>query len=127
MKLKFKVTGMTCAACSARVEKVTKAVPGVRGCEVNLLSGSMTAEAEESAKAIAEGGVESRATVSATAESNRERSNPGSATTLRLQAMQPRHPPKSRPQRTNRVDTIAVAVIAAKAMLRRAKPFRQSD
>ena len=29
MKLKFNVTGMTCAACSARVEKVTKAVSGV--------------------------------------------------------------------------------------------------
>ena len=29
MKLKFNVTGMTCAACSARVEKGTKAVPGV--------------------------------------------------------------------------------------------------
>lgn len=28
MKLKFQVTGMTCAACSARVEKVTKAVAG---------------------------------------------------------------------------------------------------
>jgi len=50
MKLKFKVTGMTCAACSARVEKVTKAVPGVNSCEVNLLAGAMTAEAEESAK-----------------------------------------------------------------------------
>ena len=27
MKLKFNVTGMTCAACSARVEKVTNGVP----------------------------------------------------------------------------------------------------
>ena len=50
MKLKFQITGMTCAACSARVEKVTKAVPGVHSCEVNLLAGSMTAEAEENAK-----------------------------------------------------------------------------
>ena len=41
MKLKFTVTGMTCAACSARVEKVTKAVPGVAEAEVNLLAGSM--------------------------------------------------------------------------------------
>ena len=30
MKIKFDVTGMTCAACSARVEKVTKAVDGVK-------------------------------------------------------------------------------------------------
>lgn len=44
MKLKFDVTGMTCAACSARVEKVTAAVPGVQKAEVNLLAGSMTVE-----------------------------------------------------------------------------------
>ena len=50
MKLKFRVTGMTCAACSARVEKVTKGVSGVKSCEVNLLAGTMVAEAEESAK-----------------------------------------------------------------------------
>ncbi len=46
MKLKFDVTGMTCAACSARVEKVTKAVAGVEACEVNLLAGKMTVEAQ---------------------------------------------------------------------------------
>ena len=45
MKLKFDVTGMTCAACSARVEKVTAAVPGVEQVEVNLLAGKMTVEA----------------------------------------------------------------------------------
>jgi len=46
MKLKFTVTGMTCAACSARVEKVTNAVPGVERADVNLLAGSMVVEAE---------------------------------------------------------------------------------
>jgi len=46
MKLKFNVTGMTCAACSARVEKVTKAVPGVETAEVNLLAGTMQVEAQ---------------------------------------------------------------------------------
>ena len=46
MKLKFDVTGMTCAACSARVEKVTSAVPGVENVAVDLLHGSMTVEAE---------------------------------------------------------------------------------
>ena len=45
MKIKFQVTGMTCAACSARVEKVTKAVPGVENAEVNLLAGTMVVEA----------------------------------------------------------------------------------
>ena len=37
---------MTCAACSARVEKVTRAVPGVTKAEVNLMGGSMSVEAE---------------------------------------------------------------------------------
>ena len=46
MKVKFQVTGMTCAACSARVEKVTKAVPGVNSAEVNLLAGTMVADVE---------------------------------------------------------------------------------
>ena len=44
MKLKFEVKGMTCAACSARVESVTKAVPGVTAAEVNLLVGKMQVE-----------------------------------------------------------------------------------
>ena len=54
MKLKFQVTGMTCAACSARVEKVTKAVPGVQKAEVNLLAGTMQVEvqSQEIASAI---------------------------------------------------------------------------
>ena len=46
MKLKFDVTGMTCAACSARVEKVAAGVSGVQKVEVNLLAGSMTVEAD---------------------------------------------------------------------------------
>ena len=45
MKLNFQVTGMTCAACSARVEKVTHSVPGVNKVEVNLLAGKMVVEA----------------------------------------------------------------------------------
>ncbi len=46
MKLKFNVTGMTCAACSARVEKVTRAVAGVEQAEVNLMGGTMTVLAQ---------------------------------------------------------------------------------
>ena len=38
---------MTCAACSARVEKVSAAVQGVRKAEVNLLKGTMVVEADE--------------------------------------------------------------------------------
>ena len=44
MKQKFTVTGMTCAACSSRVEKVTRQLPGVESAQVNLLAGSMVAE-----------------------------------------------------------------------------------
>ena len=47
MKKTVAVTGMTCAACSARVEKVTKAVPGVNTAEVNLLAGKMTVDVED--------------------------------------------------------------------------------
>ena len=46
MKLQFTVTGMTCAACSARVEKVTRAVEGVEKAEVNLLAGTMAVETQ---------------------------------------------------------------------------------
>ena len=54
MKLKFQVTGMTCAACSARVEKVTAAVPGVEKVEVNLLAGKMNVEAKTDVSAAIE-------------------------------------------------------------------------
>ena len=47
MELKFKVSGMTCAACSARVESVTRQVLGVKSVEVNLLSGSMKVQVDQ--------------------------------------------------------------------------------
>ena len=47
MKKEFKITGMTCAACSARVEKVTRAVKGVQSAEVNLLAGTMVADVDK--------------------------------------------------------------------------------
>ncbi len=46
MVIKLSITGMTCAACSARVEKVTCAIPGVKKAEVNLLAGTMLVEAD---------------------------------------------------------------------------------
>ena len=42
MKQKFNVSGMTCSACSAHVERSVKKVKGVQSVSVNLLSGSMT-------------------------------------------------------------------------------------
>ena len=47
MKLVFQVTGMTCAACSARVEKVTRQVEGVLQADVNLLAGTMVVETND--------------------------------------------------------------------------------
>ncbi len=43
---KYKVTGMHCAACSARVEKAVSAVEGVTSCAVNLLTNSMVLEGD---------------------------------------------------------------------------------
>ena len=48
----YTVTGMSCAACSARVEKAVKAVPGVTSCSVSLLTNSMGVEGTASASAI---------------------------------------------------------------------------
>ena len=45
MTFRFQVTGMTCAACSARVEKVSRNVPGLDRAEVNLLAGTMVVSA----------------------------------------------------------------------------------
>ena len=42
--LKFRVAGMTCAACSARVERAASATPGVASASVNLLKGTLAAE-----------------------------------------------------------------------------------
>ncbi|MDY5565636.1 MAG: heavy metal translocating P-type ATPase [Candidatus Limivicinus sp.] len=40
----YNITGMSCAACSARVEKAVSALPGVESCAVNLLTNSMVVE-----------------------------------------------------------------------------------
>ena len=45
----FDVGGMTCAACQAHVEKAVSKLPGVTNVAVNLLSGSMTVDFDESA------------------------------------------------------------------------------
>ena len=48
----FNVTGMTCAACSARVEKAVGNLQGVENCSVNLLTGSMIVEGSADDKTI---------------------------------------------------------------------------
>lgn len=56
----YAVTGMTCAACSARVEKAVNEVPGVTSCSVSLLTNSMgvegTAAAADIIKAVEDAG-----------------------------------------------------------------------
>ena len=48
----YNVTGMSCAACSARVEKAVSKVPGVTACSVSLLTNSMGVEGTASTDAI---------------------------------------------------------------------------
>ena len=56
----YQVTGMSCAACSARVEKAVSGVPGVTACSVSLLTNSMgvegTASPEEIVRAVEKAG-----------------------------------------------------------------------
>ena len=58
--VQYTVTGMSCAACSSRVEKAVSAVPGVTACSVSLLTNSMgvegTASKEEVIKAVTDEG-----------------------------------------------------------------------
>ena len=49
---KYQVTGMSCAACSARVEKAVNAVEGVTSCSVSLLTNSMMVDGSASADSI---------------------------------------------------------------------------
>ena len=48
----YKVTGMSCAACVARVEKAVQSVPGVDSVAVSLLTNSMSVEGDASPSAI---------------------------------------------------------------------------
>ena len=56
----YNVTGMSCAACSSRVEKAVSKVPGVTSCSVSLLTNSMgvegTASSGEIIKAVQDAG-----------------------------------------------------------------------
>ena len=50
----YTVTGMSCAACQARVEKAVSKVPGVISCSVSLLTNSMGVEGTASSSEIIE-------------------------------------------------------------------------
>ena len=47
-KEQFDITGMTCSACSARIEKSVAKLPGIQEVSVNLLKNSMVASYDES-------------------------------------------------------------------------------
>ncbi len=49
---KYDITGMSCAACVARVERAVLGVPEVKGCSVNLLTNSMSVEGEAKSEDI---------------------------------------------------------------------------
>lgn len=61
---KYKVSGMSCAACVARVEKAVNKVPGVKSCSVSLLTNSMgvegSAKTEDIIKAVTNAGYDAK-------------------------------------------------------------------
>ncbi len=52
MEQKFKVGGMSCAACSARVERAVSSLPSVEVCTVNLLTGDMIVSGDASVEDV---------------------------------------------------------------------------
>ena len=52
MGKKYDITGMSCAACSARVESAVRSVAGVKSCSVSLLTNSMTVDGGEEERII---------------------------------------------------------------------------
>ena len=48
----YNITGMSCAACSARVEKAVSGLEGINSCSVNLLTNSMTVDGTATPDAI---------------------------------------------------------------------------
>ncbi len=102
MKIKFQVSGMTCAACSARVEKVSSQVPGVEKAEVNLLAGKMVIEAKEEAVA--------QAVIQAVSDAGYQAVVEGAKPVL------PEEPPKENPLRAMKIRIIESALCLAVLM-----------
>jgi len=77
MKEKYSVTGMTCSACSSRVEKCVSKLPGINEVTVNLLTGSMQVDYQEEVmnssgiiKAVTDAGYGASVASNAAASSN---------------------------------------------------------
>lgn len=90
----FNVTGMSCAACSARVEKAVNAVPGVTSCSVSLLTNTMgvegTADTNVIIKAVTDAGY------GASLASRDKNGNGGSVTVSAEDALKDTETPKLR-------------------------------
>lgn len=82
----FNVTGMSCAACSARVEKAVRAVKGVSDCSVNLLTGSMSVEGNVESGVVIDAVVKAGygASVKGKQEEKNDEGDPGKAETKAL-------------------------------------------
>ena len=89
-KLKFNVSGMSCSACSARVEKVVGALDGVSEVSVSLLTNSMAVAFDESispkdiCKAVADAGY--KATLASDKSAKKDKLNPTLVMLIRLVA-----------------------------------------
>ena len=85
----YTVTGMSCAACSARVEKAVSQVPGVQSCAVSLLTNSMgvegTASESEIIRAVEEAGYGAR---------SKDAPSPAAPASIREDALADRETPK---------------------------------
>lgn len=87
-KQKFNVSGMSCSACSARVEKVVGALDGVKSVSVSLLTNSMVVEydapltAKDVSKAVAEAGY--KATLASDKSEKKDKMNPILVMVIRL-------------------------------------------
>ena len=87
-KQKFNVSGMSCSACSARVEKVVGALDGVKSVSVSLLTNSMVVEydapltAKDVSKAVADAGY--KATLASDKSEKKDKMNPILVMVIRL-------------------------------------------
>lgn len=82
-KKQFTVTGMTCAACSARVEKAVSGVAGVNACAVNLLTNSMMVEGTADEKAIENAVIKAGYGIAHETQSNTDKNDISGEKTLR--------------------------------------------
>jgi Cu2+-exporting ATPase len=70
---RYNITGMSCTACSSRVEKAVSSVDGVENCSVNLLTNSMTVEGDVSSDKIIKAVIDAGYGASLTAKNSKDK------------------------------------------------------